>query len=703
MEKMEESTESTVTEETELLDFPDEILLNIMIHMNDTTLLNMALVCERLKAIAKEAFTKKYNGTNQSSYFEVNISHRNLMVEREQYQPLFSTFGENMVAIYIWFSRGNVARNHWIFAMIRRFCINLSKIEIGGGDEVDLLKMFRSLPKPSLTHLAVLYTNAADTNWSEYRHPNLIKFHVDEGCNFEQQEIVDFISTNTQLEEIHLKNVEVDNYVPILEAIGNKCENFRKLEIMDWHRDMVWNSEMIDILCKLSSLNCLEINAHGLKLGQLESLVRRLPNLSSLRLNHTAATSEIYENLTRAVSICQRISELKIRTKDPDFAMLTNELLTYIADEIMISNKMVVLKEAEDEIVIVKGEVQRNKVIVYKHDATDGNQPATNFLDLNDDCLAKIIEFLKPKHHCALYDTCQRTRKAVEEFYSKNVFCARFTSKEVTESILWCLGKQIRLMKLSRYWISTRNEFEELWRRINQYCINLNQLTIVARINRNGDDFVTQVDCEWPSAEKLMFTTYRVDYETLCSIFCPSLTHLEVSNLRIDGNILDHGDHFRHLTVLKFGYYNESVKKFLLAVDDKVLYEQIQELSIGSQHFMAESDADDETDDDDDDEPSQDVVELVSIVPRFRKLTKLKLIVPGVNRCNTKYLFQNCTKLAHFGVWCKDDLLSGELFEHIMDNCLHIGTIRLFGHGIYGGLLQIVSEMFPNASVEVAI
>lgn len=306
----------------------------------------------------------------------------------------------------------------------------------------------------------------------------------------------------------------------------------------------------------------MEIDANGLKLSQLESLVRRLSNLSTLFLAHTAATSEIYENLTRAALICQNISKLKIRSKDPDFSKLNNDLLTHIADKIMLDNKMIVLLERGDKIEIMKGEVRRNKTTVYKQIA-NSSQSTTTFLDLNESCLAKIIGFLKPKQHSALYDTCQRTRKAIETHYSENVFCADFTPKGLTESVLWCLGKQIRSMKLKHYWFSTQNEFQELWRRINQHCTNLDELTIVAGTNISGEYFTVQTNCEWPSLKKLTFTTsfgkcehfdpssYALSYEILRSFFCPSLTQLEVISLEMDNNILDHGDHFRHLTVLK--------------------------------------------------------------------------------------------------------------------------------------------------------
>lgn len=154
----------------------------------------------------------------------------------------------------------------------------------------------------------------------------------------------------------------------------------------------------------------------------------------------------------------------------------------------------------------------------------------------------------------------------------------------------------------------------------------------------------------------------------------------------------------------QFGYFNESVKKFLLAFDNKVC-EQMEELSIGSQLIMGKEDAYDDADEDDDDNdgPSQIVVELVRIIPRFRKLIKLELIVPGVDQCYSKYLFESCTNLVHFGVWCKDESPYDDLFEHMMNNCLNIGTIRLYGHGIFQKHLQKLDEMFPNASIEIAI
>lgn len=103
----------------------------------------------------------------------------------------------------------------------------------------------------------------------------------------------------------------------------------------------------------------------------------------------------------------------------------------------------------------------------------------------------------------------------------------------------------------------------------------------------------------------------------------------------------------------------------------------MEELSIGSQLIMGKEDACDEADEDNDG-PSQIVVELVRIIPHFRRSTKLELIVPGVDQCYSKHLFGICTNLVHFGVWFKDQCPHDNLFEHIMNNSLNICTIRLY-------------------------
>lgn len=557
MEKLVESTVASLPKE--LLELSDEVLLNIMFHLNDTTLLNMTRVCKRFQAIAKDAFGKKYSGKSTDNYFKAKLFYENLIAERKQYQSLFCSFGERMIAIDIKFDDGPVAQNRWIFAMIKRFCTKLSKVKIRGGYDVDLLKMFHSIS--SLTHLKLADLHIAETQWSEYRHPNLMRFKAAD--LYEHVQIVDFIRTNNQLQEIQLKHLEVDNFLPFIEAIESKCKNIRKLEMIELNEDILWNSEIISILCKLTTLNWLEMHANKLKLSQLESLVRRLTNLSTLALDHISASSEIYENLSRAISICHHVPYLTIRAEDVDSSKLSFDLLNHIADKIMIANKTVVLVDAKDVIYIVKGEVRRNGTIVHNQNAFC-SKSTINLLNLNDKCLTKIIKNLGPKEHCALYDTCKKTRKAIKIFYSKHSFLVKFTPKELSERRMWCLGKHIRFMVVHLKYDLTKLVMDQLWRRINQNCIYLKGLAIIISTDAIGDNYIFPADCVWPKLETVFFSTissiYAINYETLRSFFCPSLRQLGVTCLKIDDNTarnMDHGDQFYNLKVLRVSKFIE--------------------------------------------------------------------------------------------------------------------------------------------------
>lgn len=254
---IEEQSEAAGSKKIELMDFPDKVLLNIMVQMNNTALLNMTRVCKKSETIAQQAFAKKYD-----NYFLLELFYESLITERRQYQSFFCAFGENMIAISIQFDyRGPIPRNHWIFALLKRYCSKLSKIEFGPGEEIDLLKLFQSLPKPTLTHFGIGYTTIANTNWSGYRHPNLVCFNVEDLYDYQPQHIVNFISTNTQLEEIQLINLENEHYISFLEAIDGSSKNILKLEIMPNGESITWNIETLRILCNLTTLSKLHIDA----------------------------------------------------------------------------------------------------------------------------------------------------------------------------------------------------------------------------------------------------------------------------------------------------------------------------------------------------------------------------------------------------------------------------------------------------------
>ncbi|XP_031638365.1 uncharacterized protein LOC116350650 [Contarinia nasturtii] len=710
--------------ETELSDFPDEVLMKIMIFLNDTTLLNMTRVSKRFRGIAKDAFKKKYSHT----YFEMHLFHDNVATQRRQYQPFICTFGENLIALYIHFESGPVDENHWIYTLIQRYCTNLEDIKVDASDNINLSKILRPQLQSSLKILSLGYSTLTHHTWSSCRFENLIRLDIDEIYNSVQQQLVEFIQKNVQLEDIRLKSVykmeEPENYLEILNAIQSNCKNIHTLIVVHCYGPIQWNNEMINILCKLTTLHKLKIDVEHLKITHLESIVRSLDNLSFLTLNPgIRGHSDIHQNLNRVISLCQNVAHLEIDNLRTETSF---ELFAHTANE-MQSNRSVTLEYEHginEKILITKGEVKRNKIIVYKKDAVNGVH-SKNLLDLNDDCFGKIIGFLGVKSHAALYDTCRRARSEVKKFYHENTLVTRFDQETLSASVLWCLGEFIKSMVLHNTSNHNKNTHQQIWTNINHYCTNLNELTI---LSRNGFNFQINV---WP-LKKLIFSgrffyyrgndlsEYAISYEKLRLFICPMLTHLEILSFNILGDAvqsLDHGDSFRNLTVLKFGHYNEDVKKFLAALDDRVC-EQMLELSIGA-HLPMESEVDHLNDDEDSDfdlNPFQDYhdkkfkgqatksnIELINIVSRFRKLTTLYLVVRGVDCCDTKYLFENCTNLNEFGVWCWGEFRCEEMFRHIYENCDQIKKIRLFGIGIFRKLIQRLRTMFPTGTVEVAI
>lgn len=80
---MVEESEDMYTNQINLLDLPDELLLQIFCNLNDTTLLNATRVCKRLKSIS---FKKKYNDISDDKYFVLKVFCERLAEEQKLYE-----------------------------------------------------------------------------------------------------------------------------------------------------------------------------------------------------------------------------------------------------------------------------------------------------------------------------------------------------------------------------------------------------------------------------------------------------------------------------------------------------------------------------------------------------------------------------------------------------------------------------------------
>lgn len=147
------------TTEIKLLDFPDEILIEIFTNLSDNLLLQVIGVCKRFKVIAEASFAKRYSGVSDETFYSIKVFGESLNDEHQQYRQIFRKFGGNMKAIDIDFSHDVVARNHWLITLIQRYCQSITKIKINSGEKVDLYSIICYMPNLSQLFLQVSTLN----------------------------------------------------------------------------------------------------------------------------------------------------------------------------------------------------------------------------------------------------------------------------------------------------------------------------------------------------------------------------------------------------------------------------------------------------------------------------------------------------------------------------------------------------------------
>lgn len=126
------------------------------------------------------------------------------------------------------------------------------------------------------------------------------------------------------------------------------------------------------------------------------------------------------------------------------------------------------------------------------------------------------------------------------------------------------------------------------------------------------------------------------------------------------------------VSYIKFGCYNEAVIKFLLGLNEAIC-QQIKFLSLTNI-----SDDEWEKVSNECRQQKRSNSQLINIIMRFRNLSTLIMLVPGVSDLDTQYLFENCTKLnriefCHY-TWGHDNI-----FYDLKENCKQIQFIRVVG------------------------
>lgn len=562
-----------------LYEIPNEILLDIMIHLDEISLLDMSQVCSRFRAVAKEAFAKKFTGRTSTDYFEIKAFCEYRTEEYIRYRPFFYVFGENMCAIDIrLFDDAPVARNHWLIELIQRYCASLSKLTIFGGSQLDLVGIIGPRQKSTLTHIRLYGVKLLDNSWANQNYPRLIGF--DAHYSIEQNVLDSFLSNNRQIEELDfsycrfqfdvflllngrmnaLKTLQIHDYTPmagdrynliqleslesvelcidpdttlnLLRGISEGCKNLKHLYLKEnSHHHLSWDDISIQAICNLTNLHSITICAGSLGIFRLSRIVSSLPKLKYLDLKHYYEETEINQNITAIIKCCINLHKLDIEVcSDPP--ELNRDFMKKMAKITLKSAHLDVTLDRNLKLMSRDGEVWNDDGIIY----WDGyhpkfNKSKLNLLNLNDECLGKIAGYLDLYCRCNFYDTCKRTRNAVAEYTSKNKFNA---SLNMEDRIFQTLGKHIRSMSIDITVVNANNddnsddEVIASWSRVNRFCPKIKEMTVTS-IFYVLDDIRQIPNLRWPKMKQLIFATpYPVSCRVLRSFECPKLEYLEV-------------------------------------------------------------------------------------------------------------------------------------------------------------------------------
>lgn len=594
-------------------DFPDEVLLIVMSHLTDMSLLQMAQVSKRFRRIAKESFAKRYSGESRNQFYPLLVLCENEIENQRQNRPFFCTFGENIHAIEIDIDYGDnavgkdilVEDDHWLYDSIPIYCTALTKLHIRNARGIYLTRFLRHLP--TLTHLFLDTSTYLNHLWTQHSYPKLISFELvssghhderNEKCNLDEffnknrqlkricmrycmcdENILDLLSSGmNELESVELFScyeianqksttinisklksivlVGVYSTFHVLNAISKGCKNIAclKMENMNWGDE--WDDDAIQTLCSLEKLTSLQICSNNITVENLQKIIDRVPNLTSLCLTGVDRSSEVLENLPFVVSICDKLVKLEFKSNTWSRKDVGTDFMQNIVDSIHRNNSEVTLQlgPGSRKLFFSQDQIRDGNALIYWAGCeANSSQSTSNLLDLGDECLQKIVGYLDIRSQSALYNTCTRTRKIVKDYIASHVY--RIYDESILnsdESIFQSLGEHISRLVLVLTYCDTQRcmQFLSL---ANRYCSRITELTLLDSWFLPDQQF----KCILPNLTKLVISEgRRINYQTLRSLECPMLTHLEIDKFEADVGFqtvesLNHDGFYRHLTTLK--------------------------------------------------------------------------------------------------------------------------------------------------------
>lgn len=740
---MMETIEEMETNEFNLMDFPNEVLLHIFCNLDDTSLLRAVSVCKRFKSIAEKTFTKKYNGTSEGKYYKFKVLPKNFVEQRKQYLSLVSNFGECMSAIALKFDGYGkiVANNHWLIRLIQRYCVSITKLKITGGSIIDISSIVCNMPR--LTDLFLYSFQLDNHTWTKYTYPDLIQFSAKLVRGMNLQDFFIFITHNPQLQHLYLyeslpidvlhavddqlnklKTLELScekdtftNYsttfkmdsleavtlrydsslIPILSSLRKGCNNIEHLCIYRYHGLDIAD---IEVICSFDALKTLKIyDVYEFPLKLFKKLIHGLPSLTSVSISDAGDICKSHDDLLSVVEMCHRLSTLTLMpfhfSKVPKlnydfyerFANIIerngSNLKLYLESE-DFEDKTIVSKEEIQFIFASNSDVLSHNILFWKgYDAVH----SSSILDLNEKILMKIIDSLDGNDLYAFYQTCKHMQKLVKKYLSEHVLWStldpfRHPEVLVGENVYHGLGQHIHRLKLN----------------LKSSCIDDTDLDEVAAYKKKVLTYLKTVNKH--CGKYLIALNVDINEEDI-----EEEIHLSWTNLRelsfgnpINNQTLRMFD-CPHLTQLEIQHYEETLVNVPFIFSDsfrnivslkfRCYNEHVEKFMIGLSQMICDQLKDLSLDCSAFDLPwfqkkqKDRWIMLINIITRCQHLQTLHVLAPGIQYENFKFLFENTSKLMELSIDLSHHIFNekevNKLLYQVKLNCKQIRVVQMVG------------------------
>ncbi|XP_055297473.1 uncharacterized protein LOC129566013 [Sitodiplosis mosellana] len=732
-----------------LLDLSDEVLLRIFSNFNEIDLLNVAAVCKRFEVIAKDVFAERYNGKTDEKYYEIKLYPDNSKYDQRLHRKIIETFGNEIAAIKL-NAEESSNRHKLITLIgqhCRSTKYVIIKCDSESFQLTHMIRSMQSLTRLTLKYLSSLNFYWADIHYPRltyfsmegvscvdvevlkrfvYINPQLKHLRIFD-CRKFPLKVIQALRTkmktlksleyesdendfenncrDVELEQLESLKIAVSatSMKKVLEAIARGSKNIKHLKVWfceDEDEEDIAHNQLNEIIQLFGGLTSLHLEHFDLTINGVGDVAQHLPQLVSLkvdgvRLNEISSIDVLYLFTT-----CKHLKELLleseyyvIRAEQFDshfhrkFVGITRnrgdgvkfEVIQPITDANRTTSETITITSEQ---IIRNGKLLR--WIASRCEAS--NSQIVHFLDLGDKCLGKIYSYLDEQSERALYETCTRTKAAMQDRIKAQLFTVHtFDSAEDT---LNRFGEHMTKLSIDMN-KNNRIEMSEIWKLVSRkYSIGIIELCLNnVRVNAMENSSKP----EFPNLKTLKIMSLVASRSHIFPpMECPKLAHLEFNSgkITLPTKASNYGISLNQLKSIRLTNFSKNIETILYALNEKVC-DQIQSFEVEHESRTADIEQ-----------------RIVYMITRFRNLTTLNFLLPKIVITNTKYLFESCTKLVklllsfdcHFDT---DDLR--RMLRHIKLNCKHLEEIQILDDRdqVNNDLVTEISNTFPRVKFSI--